>query len=340
MANSDDNALICFGDKDDSRWDTAIAANKAVIDWGELNGFELIKTGDPFDDYATAVGTLSNKEVLLAYKQQPVGSDDGMIKEYPIMFATDPHMHRSRGITFQMLQRFRKADGKNQTWLSEGERLPSSHYRERANELEPRALASLYFFGINPKNNLGDADWNVESGSSDWALVWNRSLQKGCAKNCKFWYQAGRRTWFEFPIYRMAEFYLNIAEGYNELGNPTEALKYLNIIRERGGIPHETETNQDVLRESIQREWAVEFYGENQHLAHARHWKKGDEMVGGPKHSFRFQALVTWDPKKPEHYGDYWLEMTRNYAWNENMHLSPFTQSEVNKGYLVQNPGY
>lgn len=339
MNDPKDNVLICLGNKDNDRWNAAIDANKAVIDWGKANGFELIDTGNPFDDYATAVGTLSNKEVLLAYKQQP-GGDDGMMKEYPIVFALSPNMHRSKGITFQMLQQFRKADGTDQTWLNVGDMLHSSHYRARADELETRALASLYFFGINAKNNPNDSDWDVVTGKSDWAFVWNRSLQKGCAKNCKFWYKAGRRVWFEFPIYRMAEFYLNIAEAYNELGNPTKALEYLNVIRERGGIPHETETNQDLLRESIHREWSVEFYGENQHFAHARHWKKGEQMVGGPKHSFRFQALVNWDPKKPEHYGDYWLIETRNYAWNANMHLSPFTLSEVNKGYLVQNPGY
>ena len=28
------------------------------------------------------------------------------------------------------------------------------------------------------------------------------------------------------------------------------------------------------------------------------------------------------------------------YTWHERMSLSPFTLSEVNKGYLVQNPGY
>ncbi|WP_430811877.1 MULTISPECIES: RagB/SusD family nutrient uptake outer membrane protein [unclassified Carboxylicivirga] len=334
------NNLICFGNANPDRWQDAINANKAVIEWGMANGYELIDTDNPFDDYATAVGTMSNKEVLLAYKQQHGGNDNGMYKEYPIAFAAAPHMHRNRGITFEMLQKFRTADGTDQVWLNEGDRLPSSHYRARSEELETRALASLYFFGINAKNNPNDADWDVVSGSANWAFVWNRKLQRGCAKNCKFWYKAGRRTWFEFPLFRMAQFYLNLAEAYNEQGNSSEALNYLNTIRDRGGLGYIAVSDQTALREEIQREWAVEFYGENKHYAHARHWKKGDVMIGGPKHSFKFQALVSWDPKKPEQYGDYWLSLTRNYAWNPNMHLSPITLSEVNKGYITQNPGY
>ena len=143
----------------------------------------------------------------------------------------------------------------------------------------------------------------------------------------------------------MSEFYLNIAEGYNELGNPVEALNYLNIIRERGGIPPETETGQGKLRESIAREWAVEFYAENQYYPHARAWKKGDSMIGGSMYGFTFTAAPGFTgafPESPEDYGEYSLAdaYVPVYAWHERMYLSPINPNEVNKGIIVQNPGY
>ena len=173
----------------------------------------------------------------------------------------------------------------DQTWAGVDDWRPAGEYRDKAEELEPRAQASLYFYGVNPKNNTGNSRWDLYQ---NWQLEYK--WQDGCAKNIKFWYEAGSREWFEFPIYRMAEFYLNIAEAYNEEGNPTMALRYLNDIRRRGGIPDETQTDRVGLRRSIHREWAVEFYEENQWYPHARHWKQGASMVGGAKVQVRVLA--------------------------------------------------
>jgi hypothetical protein len=340
MGNSANNLMIWLGNQDKKRWETAITANQDVIDWGKANGFELIDTNQPLKDYGTAVGTPSNKEVLLAYKQQREKDDNGIYKNYTFIPTKTGHdLSQYRGTSFEQLAQYRKADGTDQTWTGENVWSPATEYRAKAEELEPRALASLYFYGISPKNNTGNDRFDIYK---NWRLEWK--WQDGCAKNCKFWYEAGSREWFEFPIYRMAEFYLNIAEAYNELGNPAQALNSLNIIRNRGGIPNETITDQGLLRKSIQREWAVEFYEENQHYPHARHWKMGASMIGGPKHKFEFSkpSNITWNPRKPEEFKDYARKSAyvANYAWNDRMSLSPFTLSEVNKGYLVQNPGY
>lgn len=332
--------MIWLGNEDKKRWETAIEANQKVIDWGKLNGFELIDTNQPLKDYGTAVGTPSNKEVLLAYKQQRTNDANGIYKNYTFLPTKTGHdLSQYRGTSFEQLSQYRKADGTDQTWTAKDVWAPAAEYRSKSDELEPRALASLQFYGLSPKNNTNNDRFDV---NKNWRLEWK--WQDGCAKNCKFWYEAGSREWFEFPIYRMAEFYLNIAEAYNELGNSAQALIYLNIIRNRGGIPDETVTDQAALRKSIQREWAVEFYEENQHYSHARHWKTGATMIGGAKHKFEFSkpSNITWNPRKPAEFKDYTRRSAyvANYAWNDRMSLSPFTLGEVNKGYLVQNPGY
>lgn len=43
------------------------------------------------------------------------------------------------------------------------------------------------------------------------------------------------------PLFRLAELYLNVAECYAALGDNKNAIKYLNPIRKRAGIPELTE---------------------------------------------------------------------------------------------------
>ena len=65
---------------------------------------------------------------------------------------------------------------------------PAGEYRDKAEELEPRAQASLYFYGVNPKNNTGNSRWDLYQ---NWQLEYK--WQDGCAKNIKFWFEAGSR---------------------------------------------------------------------------------------------------------------------------------------------------
>ena len=343
MPNPDDNDKICLLGYDKNRWKMAAEANEAVIEWGRSNGFELIETGNPGRDFGTAVGTPSNKEVLLAYKHHFTSDDSGIYKNYSFITTNTNHdLGWYRGISYEMLCRFRKADGTDQHWISEGERLDCSIYRAKAMEMEPRALMSLFFYGVSPQNNIlsGNNLYNVEG--TDWHLLYKEN--DGCAKNCKFWYEADGREWFEFPIYRMAEFYLNAAEAWNEYGQTATACEYVDRIRVRGGLNKCGLSSQEALRQLIMREWAVEFYNENQFYPHARHWKKGEEMIGGLHHRFVFTSApgISDKPRRPEEFGDFYLAScyVGEYAWKTRMYLTPITLSEINKGVIIQNPGY
>lgn len=343
MADPANNPMVYLEGYDPKRWETAAKANEDVIAWGKANGYVLISTGHPDEDFGTAVGTPCNAEVLLAYKQQATNDENGMYKNYTFLPTNTSHdLGWYKGISFEMLKNFRKADGTDQTWLAEGEVKPCTDYREKAMEMEPRALMSLHFFGISPQNNIksGNSWYDIEG--TNWRLYYKDG--DGCAKLSKFWYEANGREWFEFPIYRMAEFYLNAAEAYNEMGNNAKALEYLNAIRVRGGLDASTESNSSKLRSLIQREWAVEFYNENQYYPHARHWKMGYEMIAGMHHSFVFTKAegIDWNPRRPSEFGDYYLANSYigNYTWKDRMYLTPINLNEVNKGIIVQNPGY
>lgn len=61
------NDKICLCEYKESRWNDAIKANLDVLKWGKENGYEIIDTDNPFEDFGTAVGVPCNKEILLAY---------------------------------------------------------------------------------------------------------------------------------------------------------------------------------------------------------------------------------------------------------------------------------
>ena len=75
-------------------------------------------------------------------------------------------------------------------------------------------------------------------------------------------------------FFRLAEIYLNYAECQMELGNKDEALKYINLVRQRVGLPADTGKN---LRAEYEYERRVELMFEGQRFFDLRRWKKMDE---------------------------------------------------------------
>lgn len=330
------NNLICFGNADPTRWQKAAVAAEAVIDWAKSNGYYIINTGSPLDDYGNAVATPNNPEMLLAYKSQlpPQGGNGNYY---------DPHgpSGGANSMSYTQLLQYVKSDGTEQTWAGENQ-TSYSEYVTKVNEMEPRYKASAMAAGIDAWNNPSNVYWSsaVVSNGSTWE---GRGGNEGCGRRVKFWYHAGTRNWFEFPIYRLAEFYLDAAEAYNEIGNSSKALQYLNVIRDRAGLPSIAETDQVKLRQIIQREWAVEFYEENHRLFDVKHWKLPDidkGIIGGEKKGFVFTYVNGQYGLVASDYLTYSTQVMYTGFWNPNQYLEPFPIAEVNKGYIIQNPGY
>jgi len=326
------NSLICFGQQDLSRWQQAVDAAKAALDWSLANGYHVINTGNPLDDFGTATSTPGNAEVLLAYKYQ-WANDVGALF---FLYNLHTWVGNANGMSLTQLQQFYKADGADQDWTDETPR-PYSEYYNKMQEMEARLKASIQAPGIDAWTNPSDAFWNSVNCFQSGDLG-----REECGRKAKFWYKAGTREWFEFPLYRVAELYLDLAEAYNELSQPSQSLSYLNVIRARAGLPAVTQTDKDALRKIIQREWAVEFYEENHRLHDVKHWKLPDianGIIGGPKRSFTFTYTGS-SAALPADFLTYANVIKYTAFWTASQYLCPFPASEVNKGYLVQNPGY
>lgn len=348
------NNLVCFGNADANRWTEAITATEAVVTWAKANGYELINTGgganvpnaNAFDDYATATSTPNNREILLAYKYDV--QNDKFFRFYNAAFTGERYLIDNYGLLTNFLENYYKADGTNQTWpgIGVGNAQPFTAYQSKMNEMEPRFWADNMAHTFAARNNAGDNAWNYNARNTGdlFGKGGNRGPSgrgKGAAITVKFYYKAGSRNWFEFPLFRMAEFYLTLAEAYNEAGNTARALENLNLVHNRAGLPSIVTTDKALLRAAIQREWAIEFYYENRRFFDVRHWRLadiGNGILGGPMRELQF--TIPGDALLPSGYTNFYDNVVYSTYWDNKMFLFPIPQEEVDKGVLVQNPGY
>lgn len=334
MADASDNAMICLMGYDPQRWRAAVDANLAVLQWAEQSGWcSLIDTGHPFEDFGRATSEADNEEVLLAYKGKPDGCNDGYYQGYDPRFWRNGHI-----VTANALDYFRKADGTDQDWPALGEApRPFSDYLQRCSEMEPRFQQSIQPISVRAYNNQDSQSWDFAWDNFDGTIA-----TSGVGRSVKFLYNmsypSDESFWFEFPIIRLAEFYLNLAEAYNELGETANALKYLNTIRHRAGLPNLATTSQEALRSEIQREMNIEFFAENHRAYNVRHWRLADRdgQLAGNMYSFQYNGYT----EAEKNIDTYERGVAQVAYWSNKMYLYPFPLAEVNKGYLRQNPGY
>jgi hypothetical protein len=328
--------LICLGTVDATRWQTALTASEAEITEATTNGgLTIINTGNPAADYGTATGVPSNAEVILAWKNiDQTLFDPGNWNNLPMNAFYNTRVWEAQGnvLMTNQLDNYYKSDGTNQTWPAVGVVTPFTDYTARMNQMEPRFQITFQPWEQDAASNPGDVNW------TNAATFGGNGF--GCARVTKFYYLASGRAWFEFPLFRLASAYLSSAEAYNETGQSAQALQRLNVIHQRAGLPAITTTDQDSLRSIIQREWAVEFFDEQYRLHDVKHWKLpniGSGIIGGPIHTFAFNNGGSVVETGNTNYNDYVLYTA---FWAPQEYLNPFPTTEINKGYLVQNPGY
>lgn len=356
------NDKISFGSVDNTRWQAAINANEAVLTWANANGYRLINTGgagvgqpnpNAVDDYGTATSVPGNAEIILAYKRQEAGTSI-VIYYNPSEYNTYSGWETEcTGLVTNFLENYYNKDGGNPVWPRIGDPapLPASHWVNNIQNMEARFRLDYQVPGFNSLNNPGDPMWTHGAGWVKWVgnYSWDASAfpnahgeGRACGAPAKFYYKAGARPWFEPPLFRLAETYLNLAEAYNEAGNSAKALEHLNAVHNRAGLPSITETNQATLRRLIWREKAIEMVGENHRYFDVKHWKHPDianGIIGGQIRELQFQVTGS-QPNLRENLVAFWDANTVFGYWHPKMYLEPFPQTEVNKGIIVQNPGY
>lgn len=148
----------------------------------------------------------------------------------------------------------------------------------------------------------------------------------------------------QYPIFRMAEIYLNYAEALNEY-EPTnpDIVKYLNLVRYRAGLPGFTLSDQATNRERIKRERYIEFAFEGKRYFDSRRWKDAEkstrdvwgnyEGMGGQVYGCDYNATGI----------DFYNRTAIDgYIFKKRNYFLPIPYGEVANywGTLIQNPGW
>lgn len=151
-------------------------------------------------------------------------------------------------------------------------------------------------------------------------------------------------------VYRLAEAYLSYCEVLNEVspGNP-EILTYLNLIRERAGIPQYATTqtdgfikvnlnDQSEMRKLIRMERRVELCGEGIRYDDLRRWKEAETTLNRDFYGMNFSGTVRSDDVSN---GNAFFVRTQyqKRVYFKKHYWFPVYQTEIDKNpNLVQSP--
>lgn len=153
-------------------------------------------------------------------------------------------------------------------------------------------------------------------------------------------------NWYPAPRIRLADLYLLYAEAVNEASGPTaEVYEYLNLIRERVGLPTIQSAwtnfsknpakyqNKDGLREIIHREREIELAFESQRFWDMKRWKRAVVEFSKP--------ISGWNLRQATAANYFQKQLVFQPSFTARNYFEPLKEASIlNNPNLVQNPGW
>lgn len=376
VANPDGTRL--FPDYDAGKWEKALAACKDFIDYAEAGRYELYK--EYKDDNGTVIDpdksvyNLFQKythEIIWATANNDWGGMNGDAFDRRIAPRCEKNGLGSTGVTQELVDAFYMKDGfpvsataylpQSTLYQEEGygtykdqndnfsKKYTNVTVSNRYLNREPRFYNTVFFNG---------RQWPVSCNQVLFYNGGNSGVQEGQATLTGYmlFKRFNRSVSLTNPgvasqfrpsiIFRLADFYLMYAEAANEV-NPNDArvLKYLNLVRERAGLP-DIETlnpairgNQELQRAAIQRERQIELATEGQRYFDVRRWMIADKNGEGRQNGYVHGMNVRGESNDKEDFNR--IVEASQIVFNRKMYLYPMPDSEMRKTKnLVQNPGW
>lgn len=354
-----DGSTLFSQSYDQSKWEKAAKSAKDIIDLGVFSLYKVYNKNGDLDPYRSC------RDVFL----DPWNSEAIMYRTYHDFINLNRHGspryyngYESMGITQMLVDEFEMKNGKAINEIGSGYQengfstsdykdpvtgwvfAPANTYMMYVNR-EPRFYVDVAFNGAYCLyNNQADKyRWQLyftgadgKKGSWDFPRTgYVRIKGVSPAYNAK----TGKNTTIPYLMIRYAEILLNYVEALNEYNpeNP-DILKYLNMIRERAGLPGiEEGLNQAKMRENIRHERRVELCEENIRYFDTRRWLIAEQTDGGPFYGMNVDAGNGFDTNT----AFYQRTVFETRVFRKNYYLFPIPQSEINKNKnLVQNPGW
>lgn len=331
-AGGDVAPLLCLGNQDNARWQKAADAAKAVLDWAAAGNSSLITDQGVEQNYEYAWSQPDNAEIILANKANGWW---GIYSDY-FNFTMPAGIYGGWygiSVPLNFVKLYEKRTGGPQTWPASGDNANQLYA-----ELDPRFKQSVGYNGAKWNNEVGNLQMYIKA---DGKPAPNGGDRGGGQWMRKFLPQSV--TWASYgatlnwPVFRLAEFYLNYAEALNEAHGPSaEVYNAINAIRSRSGMPPLAGLSQQALRDAIRRERAVELAFEEHRYWDVRRWKTAGQegVMKGDMLGLRLRPI---SGSSEFHFEQVVFEKR---VWEDKMYLYPFPNGEIYKQYLVQNPGW
>lgn len=376
VTNPDGTRL--FPDYDAGKWEKALAACKDFIDYAEAGRYELYKEykddNGAVIDPDKSVYNLFQKythEIIWATANNDWGGMNGDAFDRRIAPRCEKNGLGSTGVTQELVDAFYMKDGlpisataylpQSTLYQEEGygtykdqndnfsKKYTNVSVSNRYLNREPRFYNTVFFNG---------RQWPVSCNQVLFYNGGNSGVQEGQATLTGYmlFKRFNRSVSLTNPgvasqfrpsiIFRLADFYLMYAEAANEVNpNDVRVLKYLNLVRERAGLPG-VETlnpairgNQELQRAAIQRERQVELATEGQRYFDVRRWMIADKNGEGRQNGYAHGMNVRGELNDIDDFNR--VVEASQIVFNRKMYLYPMPDSEMRKTKnLVQNPGW
>ncbi|GGC13444.1 hypothetical protein GCM10011386_01370 [Parapedobacter defluvii] len=358
---TDRDGVRLFPDFSSERWQEAASAAKECIDIAEAAGHRLHRSAsnNPIANYQETFYVNFNDEVFFTRNDPSYIHLDTYSEPWGIPGAFFPH----QGVTQDQVDAYHMANGEVPILGYNPDKTPiinpASGYSENGNTAketpfyvagtrdmyvgrEPRFYASINFTGAKYKMVTdGLKFWfGGPNGRQPGQSAFTRTgylMKKLTHPDYDMATRSGTaRTWIFF---RLGEQYLNYAEALNEVSGPVaDVYKYVNLIRERSGIPGlPAGLTKEQMRARIRHERRIELAFETHRYFDCIRWKIAEQVNEGP-----IYGLDISTPGYTMDSDDFYrrtLVESRVFEKKHNLWPIPFIETEKNIN-LVQNPGW
>ncbi len=378
LVNNDGKHL--FSAKDPGKWDTAKKHLETFLKFAENNHYELFRV---FDKEGKEQPSLSVYRVFQEYNKEIIWATS---KSYMSEVNNGQHLDRrcrptaimdgfsGIGVSQQAVDAFFTKNGLDINEDPEHDETGFSDIENPCAYKKPQIDKHIFNMYVNREPRFYHAvtyqgkSWHIQP-SEGWSVNFSRE-----GNNSQ--YIAGREHYTGYLLYkrnnqemynsgsylkkharpsillRLADFYLYYAEVCNEINpNDPNIIKYLDMVRERAGIPGYRELQNtgkktgiigdyEAQAYAIRRERQVELFSEGQRYFDIRRWmicdagEEADQTVYWGMNVDGYDNLPPSDPNSFYH-----RKLIRKHQWVRAMYLYPIPHNEIEKSpSLIQNP--
>ncbi|NQU85163.1 MAG: RagB/SusD family nutrient uptake outer membrane protein [Mariniphaga sp.] len=346
----------------DSRWQAAKSAAKAVIDLGTYSLFSPNPASqeEATQNYISYFTSSGDDEDIFVRHFIP-NIDEGWDNYHPGLHS-GPNGYHNWGNNCplgNLVDDYQMADGTDFSWDNPAHAADPYGIFDGMKR-DPRFYADVLYDGaqwrgrptdvasIDPVGIIQTGRWETSaSGDVRYGLDtrngpiedWNGGysgyyVRKMIVKEIDAQFTKQEVPW---RYMRLGEVYLNYVEACIETGDEGEALKYLNMIRKRAAMP-EISASGDALMEAYRNERRIELSYEEHRYFDIKRWVMGEV---GYADATKVDIVYKWENGATATQPVYTPSVFEDRVWDNKAYFFPIFRSEMNKNsLLINNPGY